>query len=201
MVQEGEPAAPPIRGSSFVRKQTHYTVTDKGRDQGKTFQLTEMACDQAEKWAMRALGAAARSGLDVSGLPVGGMASIASIGIEALFRVPFEEVEPLLNELFSCVKIIRDPRHPGMAFALTSDDIEEIPTRLSLRWETLKLHVDFSKGVAPSRSTSETAPKTSKPLNIKTSPRSSGPSSRIVRRRLGNAKSSTQLKTCTTSSR
>lgn len=165
-----------------MRKEKIYTITDEGRDQGKSFFIREMSAERAEKWALRALSAAARSGVDIGQLPSGGMAAVAVLGIEALFKVSFAEAEPLLDELFGCVKIIRDPRNPAMTFDLIEDDIEEVATRFKLRMEVLGLHLDFFPVAAPSNSTSETmtAPHSS---NTSTSHHSSGQPSRLKRPR------------------
>ncbi len=166
-----------------MRKEKILTIPFEGRDKGKTFLLREMPAERAEKWGLRALAAAAKVGVDVGSLPSGGMAGIAVIGIEALLKVNFSEAEPLLDELFTCVKIIRDPRHPDMTFALVEDDIEEIRTRLHLRVEVLRLHVDFLLGAEMSKSTPETAPTNPASPTTPTSRPSSGQRSRITRPR------------------
>ena len=167
----------------MARKEKHYAVTDDGRDKCKVFLLTEMACERAEKWALRALSAAAKAGVDIGEAPTGGMAAIATMGIEALFRVDFAEAEPLLDELFGCVKIIRMPDKPDMAFDLMEEDIEEVRTRLRLRLEVLRLHVGFSPGAAPSTSTSGPTPNHPASSNTPTSHPSSGKRSHIRRQR------------------
>lgn len=122
-------------------------VTDfTGRDVGKTFVITEMSAFAAEKWAAKALLALARSGLDVpDDVAREGMAGIARFGFGAIAGAKFEEIEPLLDEMFECVKIVPDPKHPDLSRGVREEDVEEIATLLKLRGEALKLHVDFSQ--------------------------------------------------------
>jgi hypothetical protein len=70
-----------------------------------------------------------------------------------------------------------------MTFALVEDDIEEIRTRLHLRVEVLRLHVDFLLGAEMSKSTPETAPTNPASPTTPTSRPSSGQRSRITRPR------------------
>lgn len=123
------------------------TITDfTGRDAGKVFVITEMSAFAAEKWAARALLALARSGLDVpEDVASEGMAGIARFGFGAIAGAKFEEIAPLLDEMFECVKIMPDPKHPDFSRVVLEEDVEEIATLLKLRGEALKLHVDFSQ--------------------------------------------------------
>lgn len=117
-----------------------------GRDAGKVFVITEMSAFAAEKWAARALLALARSGLDVpEDVAREGMAGIARFGFGAIAGAKFEEIEPLLDEMFLCVKIAPDPKHMELTRGVIEEDVEEIATLLKLRGEALKLHVDFSQ--------------------------------------------------------
>lgn len=129
------------------RKAETVTITDEGRDQGKSFLITEMPASQAERWALRVLSALARSGVDVpEDVAQMGMAAIAQIGLRALAGVNFLDAEPLLEEMFACVQILPDPTNPAIVRPIrTDDDIEEVKTRLFLRGRVLALHVDFSK--------------------------------------------------------
>ena len=132
------------------RKTITYTVTDEGRDKGKVFVLTEMPASQAERWALRAFQALAKAGIDVpDNLAQMGMAGIAIAGVQALSRTPWQEAEPLLDEMFACIQRQPNPQKSAIVRALVEDDIEEVPTRLKLRAELLKLHVDFFTPAAP----------------------------------------------------
>lgn len=118
-----------------------------GRDDGKTFQLTEQDAVAAEKWGWRMYlatkGTAGNIPDEVAQL---GMVGVAIRGINAFLAAPmrFDELEPLLDELLACVRIIRDPRHPDVATAITPGDIEEIKTVAWLRSEVLRVHTGFS---------------------------------------------------------
>ena len=131
-----------------MRKELDLTIydgtPDTNRDYGKTFHLREMGATKAEKWAMRALLAVARSGIDLpEGIAQGGMQSIAILGIQAIMKINFYDAEPLLDEMMECVRIKPDPKNPAIIRDLIEDDIEEIATRIKLREEVIKLHVGF----------------------------------------------------------
>ena len=50
----------------MARKTKRVTITAEGRDKGKTFLITELPADQAERWAIRALLALIQSGAVIS---------------------------------------------------------------------------------------------------------------------------------------
>ena len=142
----------------MARKVETVVITDENRDINKVFVITEMPASRAERWAMRALFLAARSGIDIGdvGETGAGMAGIAALGIQALLGgINFAEAEPLFDEMFSCIQIKPDPRNrPDVVRDLIEDDIEEIATRLKLRVEVVRLHLGFFAAGAPSTSTS-----------------------------------------------
>ena len=153
-----------------MRKEIDVTITDPGRDQGKTFHIREMPATRAEKWAMRALLAVARSGVDLPDDFTGmGMQGIALVGIRAITKITFEDAEPLLDEMMECVTIKPDPRNPAIMLALIEGDIEEIATLVKLRQEVINLHVSFFTSAGPLKSTSQASPASSS-SNTKTSP-------------------------------
>jgi hypothetical protein len=140
------------------RKTATYCVEDKGRDQGKTFLLTEMSAARAEDWAMRALFALMKGNVDVpEDFATLGMAGMAEMGLKAIGNLSYDVAKPLIAEMFECVQIIIDPAkmHVGRPLVENSpngdsDDIEEIATRLKLRLEVFKLHTDFLQAAVPS---------------------------------------------------
>lgn len=135
-----------------MRKTSTFTATI-GRDAGKTFKLTELSADAAERWAMRAFFALMNAGVEVpDDISTLGVAGIAQMGIKALARVPFEAAEPLLDEMMGCVQIVPDVNKPAVVRALFDGDIEEVTTRLKLREAVIDLHIDFLKTGAPSTS-------------------------------------------------
>lgn len=126
----------------MARKSRDITINDaESRDNGKTFRITEMPASQAEKWAIRALLAVAKSGVELpDGAMQGGMRVIAYLGLQALTNLHFEDADPLLDEMFACIQIVE----PKIVRALTEDDIEEVRTRVNLRKEVFELHLGFS---------------------------------------------------------
>lgn len=150
------------------------TITAAGRDKGKQFHLQEMDADRGERWALRALLALSRGGIEVpEGLFDQGWSGLAGvlpyalvIGLKSLHGSQWSEVEPLLDEMMECVKFIPpgwgqnelllQPLSPGSDY-----QIEEIATRLHLRKEVLQLHINFS--LADALSTSEPIPSATDP--------------------------------------
>ena len=159
----------------MARKTSLYTVTDDGRDKGKTFLITEMSAAAAERWAMRALHCMARSGVDIpEDAMYGGIATVAIIGLRGMLSAPFDEVTELLDEMMTCVKITADKAPPGRM--ITEDDIEEPLTRLRLRDEVLSLHTGFSIAAVLSTAAARLS-QASSGSSIETSPTPLEPSS------------------------
>ena len=130
------------------RKSITLTISEEGRDKGKVFQITEMPASKAEKWAFRALLALAKSGVDIpDDVMYSGVAALLGIGVKALLRVNFVDAEPLIDELFDCVKFVPSQ---DITRILVEDDTEEIATRIKLRKEVIVLHMSFFTNVAPS---------------------------------------------------
>ena len=145
----------------MARKTVYWTApADCGRDAGKRFLLTEMPSDQGERWALRLLLALANGGTK---LPEGtlemGMAGVASIAgacvlaLKHLQGLRWEDAEPLLEEMMECVKFAPDITSAGgteipprALMVGANSQIEEIATRLKLKWEVFHLHVDFLQG-------------------------------------------------------
>lgn len=143
----------------MARKQATVTITAEGRDKGKVFEITEMPASQSEEWAGRALFAMLNAGVQIpDNIASGGLAGVASLGIDALTKVSFEAAKPLLDQMFSCIKI-----KPSATVTrdLIEDDIEEVATRLRLRKEVWNLHVDFSTAAGSSTSGQASAAQTS----------------------------------------
>lgn len=166
-----------------MRKTKTVVIAEAGRDQGKHFLLTEKTAYPAEIWFGRAMQLAIQSGVDIPANVVAqgaaGFAAIAEFAsLQILAAAPFHEVKPLLDELMECIKIIRDPARPEMAFPLILDtDIEEIQTLIKLQREAIRIHINFSPAGSPSTSNSgdpasnSTNTKTSPPRSVRPSPR------------------------------
>lgn len=129
------------------RKVSRVTITAEGRDKGKLFVLTELPADQAERWAIRAFLGLIQSGADISPETLqGGMASLATMGIQALGGVRWETLEPLLEEMWSCIEF-QPPNAkilPQVIPEGVNSPIEEVTTRLVLRLAVWELHTGFS---------------------------------------------------------
>lgn len=160
-----------------MRRTKIHRVTE-GRDAGKFFLLTEMPAMATEKWAMRAFLALARSGVEVpDDIRSAGIAGMAAMGFQALNRLNYEDIEPLLDEMMQCVQICRDPQHKDVGSALLPDDIEDVSTILTLRAEVFALHVGFSWADALSKLRSASASPPKELSTTSTSPDQSGQSS------------------------
>jgi len=118
------------------------------RDSGKRFLITEMPAMKAERWAMRALLAISRSGVDIGVHKNAGFAGIAIAGLKALENLNFEEARPLLDEMLECVQVMPDPKNPEvvrplMLNEMEGDDFEEVATILKIRERIFMLHAAF----------------------------------------------------------
>lgn len=129
----------------MARKEADIVINDEGRDKGKVFHIRELPAYQVEKWATRAILALGRAGVEMpEGMTSSGLAGIAYVGMTALKQMHFEDAEPLLDEMMTCVTIKPDPARPDVTRVLFPDDIEEISTLLKLRLEVFALHTGFS---------------------------------------------------------
>lgn len=114
---------------------------EPGRDEGKSYFLTEMPVLRAEKWAARALIAIGKGDKSMNGI-----AGILSMGIEgmlsSLMNISWEDAEPLLDEMLSCVQL---EQNIGVYRPINYEagDIEEVATLVRLRREILGLHYRF----------------------------------------------------------
>lgn len=121
-----------------------------GRDEGKTYLLREMSAKRADDWGQRALVALTHAGAELPDeIMTAGMAGFATMGMQALSGLKFDEISPLLEEMFRCIQICPEPDRPEYARDLVEDDIEEVLTRWQLRIAVLDLHVRPISPVAP----------------------------------------------------
>jgi hypothetical protein len=147
-----------------MRKETVLAPDDFGRDAGKHFLITELPALRAEKWAWRMFlalkGTAGHIPTDIEeSIARLGMVGVAIRGVNAFLAaaVRYEEIEPLLDEMLTCVQRVRDPRHPEVAQPLIDGDVLEIKTLMWLRGEVLRIHVGFTAAEVMSRLTSALA--------------------------------------------
>ena len=144
-----------------MARKTKTLVIESGRDQGKSFLITEMPVTRADKWANTALLAMLRGGVDVGGVnfgliadtigvgdapkidPMGGMLELARITIAGLGNVTETVGQELLDQLIDdCAQIISSG---GVVRQMLSidDEIEDLKTLWMLRKESFLLHIDF----------------------------------------------------------
>lgn len=135
----------------MARKEKLVTIEAEGRDTGKTFLLTEMAAAPAENWAWRVFGAMARAGVDIpEHVLLSGMAGLSAVGLKAFLAAPWTDVQPLLAEMFECVRVqaagapIDQATGKPITRAVMEGDIEDVATRVKLRDEVFELHTGFS---------------------------------------------------------
>jgi hypothetical protein len=140
-------------------KTKEITIDDpESRDNGKCFFLKEMSAYKAEKWAMKAILALMKGGVQIpdSALRggVAGLLEVQSILFSALGNLTWETAEPLLDEMLSCVSVIPDPSKSALfrPLNLNSADIEEMSTLFLLRKEVFALHTNFFKAAAGQKS-------------------------------------------------
>lgn len=127
-----------------MRKTSTLTIDREGRDKGKVFQITEMSAADAERWALRAFFALMNTGVEIpADIAESGMAGIASMGLQAIGKLPYEAAEPLLADMWDCVQIMPDPSKKNVVRELIEQDIEEVGTRLQIRKAVFDLHAGF----------------------------------------------------------
>lgn len=155
----------------MARRVATVTIDAPGRDQGRTFVITEMPASQAEAWAIRAFLAMARGGVDVpDDIANMGLAGVALMGLDGLRHLRWEDAEPLLDEMWDTIQIVPERSRPNVMRGLVETDVEEIVTRLRLRKEVLALHVDFSSAGSPSTSAPADSATVALTSNTPTSP-------------------------------
>lgn len=158
-----------------MRKHKVAVIDREGRDKGKHFLILEMPAMRAEKWAAKALLALGRAGVEISDETMqAGAAAVLGAGLSAFKQMRFEDAEPLLDEMMSCISVVPDPARKDPVSSLplsrpimTDDDIEEPGTLLFLRGEVIEVHTGFS--VTAALSSLGAAAKTSKPRSTRTS--------------------------------
>ena len=135
----------------MARKTANVPIDAEGRDKGKLYVITEMPASQGEEWAMRAVIAIIGANPEIpEDFGEFGMAGLAQLGFRSLTSLRFEVLKPLLDEMMDCIQIAPDRSKMQVVRPIVETDIEEITTRLSLRVEWWKLHMDFLEAAANS---------------------------------------------------
>jgi hypothetical protein len=138
-----------------MARRTKLWTSTFDRDNGKTFLLTEMSADKAERWAIRAVLALTNANVEIpEGSLQAGMSGLAAIlihGVRSLAGLKHEAIADLLDEMLTCVQFQPAPNLPPQPLWLgENSQIEEVKTRLWLRLEVLELHLGFSLAALPS---------------------------------------------------
>lgn len=150
----------------MARRTALVTISDPGsRDHGKTFRVTEMSADRAERWAIRCLLALANAGARVPDEVLSaGMAGIQATlpgfliqGLRSLAGLKYDDAAPLLDEMLDCAEF-RAPGAGDQYFALRGSgmtQVEEVSTLWKIRSEVLAVHLGFSLADALSKSSEQ----------------------------------------------
>jgi hypothetical protein len=121
------------------------------RDEGKVFFIEEMDSYSGEMWGIKVMQGLIRSGVEIpDDIANMGLAGVARMSFAALGGMSFGDLQPLLDQMMACVKLIPDPSKPKVTRGLNASDIEEVKTRLYIKREVFKLHVDFLPVADPS---------------------------------------------------
>ena len=122
------------------------TIDREGRDFGKAFLVTEMNPMQAFKWGSKAVIALVNAGVQMpDGSGDMGFAGLMGVAFSHLQNgLDWEEVEPLLDQLMTCVKYIPEPSNKAVTRSLIDSDIDEVATIALLHSEVFKIHVNFT---------------------------------------------------------
>lgn len=124
----------------------HRIITiEKGRDAGKTFKITEMPASRLEKWAARALLAvfAGEVPSNLASMAKASNAAALVTGVmEGLGAIRWEAVEPLYDELLTCIARVPDPANTANVVPLLPSNVDahvqDVGTLLRLRAAALE---------------------------------------------------------------
>lgn len=138
-----------------MRREKEVTITEEGRDKGKTFVLTELSAEEGELWATRAMELLERAGFIASEEhKASGVAGLAVVARPFTLATARALQDPSLEGMWAHVKF-RPPKDTAPnaplqdLFRGSDCQIQEWTTRLKLRVEFFQLHTGFfSRGKA-----------------------------------------------------
>lgn len=137
----------------MTRKTLTVTIDAGGRDKGKVFLLTEHDALTAWKWGSKAMAAMIRNGAVIPDeVRDGGIIQTLAVGVFQLGNLPWPDLEPLLDELMTCVQFVPTPERPDVVRKLFKGDVDEPDTYSRLAKEVYHLHTGFFPNAAPSSS-------------------------------------------------
>lgn len=120
------------------------------RDNGKTFLLTEMDAYSGQNWALRALLALVRAGIQLPQDALNtGWAGLARYGLTAFLGCSYDDLAPLLEEMLGQAQFVhvdtKGKSLPPVAIIRgVNCQIEEIKTFLTLQKALFNIHAGFS---------------------------------------------------------
>lgn len=130
-------------------RDTRTVVITSGRDEGKTFVVTEMAARPAHAWATRAIFALLNAGADIPGdIASMGVAGLAMVGLSGIQKVQYEIAHPLLEELLACAQCIPDANRPDTRVPVDRV-VEDFPTFFKLQQAAYELLTSRFTTAAP----------------------------------------------------
>lgn len=119
--------------------------SEKSRDHGKTFLITEMSADAAEWWAIRVTQGIVGSNPDADfDIFSGSLPRLANFAFVGLAKIPADQLKPLMDEMKACVSVLLPDGKTSRA--LLPGDVEDIMTWLELRKEVFEILTGFSVG-------------------------------------------------------
>lgn len=119
--------------------------SEKSRDHGKTFLITEMSADAAEWWAIRVAQGIVGSNPDADfDIFSGSLPRLANFAFVGLAKIPADQLKPLMDEMKACVSVLLPDGKTSRA--LLQGDVEDIMTWLELRKEVFEILTGFSVG-------------------------------------------------------
>lgn len=119
--------------------------SEKSRDHGKTFLITEMSADAAEWWAIRVTQGIVGSNPDADfDIFSGSLPRLANFAFVGLAKIPADQLKPLMDEMKACVSVLLPDGKTSRA--LLPGDVEDIMTWLELRKEVFEVLTGFSVG-------------------------------------------------------
>jgi len=136
----------------MTRRTDDILITAEGRDKGKLFCITEMTAAAAEEWALRAILALSKNGVEIPDevIEAPSLAGVAFVGLKAFGKVNAAEMIELFRDCMKCVEIYpgyelgNEKKFKRALIEGDSADIEEVQTRVFLRTEVISLHLGFS---------------------------------------------------------
>lgn len=119
--------------------------SEKSRDHGKTFLITEMSADAAEWWAIRVTQGIVGSNPDADfDIFSGSLPRLANFAFVGLAKIPADQLKPLMDEMKACVSVMLPDGKTSRT--LLAGDVEDIMTWLELRKEVFEILTGFSVG-------------------------------------------------------